>query len=965
VSKKTGEPRPTVFISYSHRDEGWKDRLETALKAAGVLNGLEIWSDCRIGVGDGWEAEILAAMDRATVAILLISDDFLASKYIREVEVPRLRKRQKAGTLRILPLFVRPSTWKNAAWLTPIQGRPKDAKPLSKCRKADADEHLSALAQEVHSYLKAPPASPLSRGREGGRRERGPGGEVQPRLDLSRLPIPGPYLIGRETELARLDAAWEDPDTRVLTLVSFGGTGKSALVTRWLERMSVAGWRGAQRVLDWSFYSQGTEDRVTSADRFLDHALGWFGDPNPKEGLARDRGLRLAELVRKETTLLVLDGVEPLQHPPNHPLAGRLKDPGLAALLKSLAASNPGLCVVTSRERIADLDAFSTTAPQEDLESLSPEAGAELLKALGVNGRGSELIAASKRFGNHALTLSLLGGYLARAYGGDLRRSKEVDLAGAAKRKGGHALRTIGTYASWLGEGPELAALRLLGLFDRPAQPRAIAALRAKPAIPGLTEPLVYLREEDWQLALFNLREQGLLLPADPHQPGTLDAHPLVRVYFQEELTTLRPQAWEAGNLRIYELLQTEAPDLPDTLEEMEPLYMAVIHGCQAGRKQEVLDEIYRRRIQRGAEFFSTVKLGAVGSDLSALCGFFDHVWDQPSTTLTLSSQAFVLNEAGVNLCALGRLAEAIQPIAASLEMYLRFKDWREAAIIASNLGELNLTLGYMSSAVLFGKQSVNLADSSGDSFWRIVTRTTLADALYQLGAWEESAKICCEADALQVNQQPYYPRLSGLRYYQFCDQLRSFEKLETGALYGFPIDAEVTRRLREACVKVRDLAEQMLKSPIAATQDILSVALESLSLGRAHWGLAMTSHGVEAEAAFGQAAKSLEYAVEGLRRTRFDYYLPSGLLARASLRQLRNDLHGAETDISEALEIAEWGLMRLLECDAHLEWAWLCRQRGDREGLKKHVTTARTLVDEMGYGRRRGEVELLEGQLR
>ena len=170
-------------------------------------------------------------------------------------------------------------------------------------------------------------------------------------------------------------------------------------------------------------------------------------------------------------------------------------------MLKGLAGGNPCLCVVTTRERIADLESFSRTAPQEDLEALSPEAGAELLKQLGVKGKDSELLAASREFGNHALTLTLLGGYLSRACGGDIRRCKEVDLAGAAGRKGGHALRVIGTYAAWLGEGPELAALRLLGLFDRPAGPKALAALRAKPAIPGLTEPLMDLGEEGWQLA--------------------------------------------------------------------------------------------------------------------------------------------------------------------------------------------------------------------------------------------------------------------------------------------------------------------------------------------------------------------------------------------------------------------------------------------------------------------------------
>ena len=87
-----------------------------------------------------------------------------------------------------------------------------------------------------------------------------------PLLDIGRLPVPGPQFVGREAELARLDAAWADPAVHVLTLVAFGGVGKSALVARWMDRMAAAGWRGAARVLDWSFYSQGMEDRVTSAE---------------------------------------------------------------------------------------------------------------------------------------------------------------------------------------------------------------------------------------------------------------------------------------------------------------------------------------------------------------------------------------------------------------------------------------------------------------------------------------------------------------------------------------------------------------------------------------------------------------------------------------------------------------------------------------------------------------------------
>ena len=78
--------------------------------------------------------------------------------------------------------------------------------------------------------------------------------------------------------------------------------GKSTLVNKWLERMEADNYRGARRVYAWSFYSQGTGERVTSADLFIAEALEWFGDPDPTEGSPWSKGERLAELVRKEKT---------------------------------------------------------------------------------------------------------------------------------------------------------------------------------------------------------------------------------------------------------------------------------------------------------------------------------------------------------------------------------------------------------------------------------------------------------------------------------------------------------------------------------------------------------------------------------------------------------------------------------------------------------------------------------------
>ncbi len=566
-------------------------------------------------------------------------------------------------------------------------------------------------------------------------------------LDLGRLPIPGPHFVGRETEIERLFKAWDDPAVHVLTLVAFGGVGKSALVTRWLDRMAADGWRGASRVLTESFYSQGMEDRVTSAEPFIDRALRFFGDPDPKAGSLHDRGARLAYLIRKDRSLLVLDGIEPLQYPPGRPeIEGRLKDPGLAALLKGLAADNPGLCVVTTRERIADLAGSQLTAPQIPLEELDPDAAVALLRQLGVDGRESELRAAAEEFKHHALTLTLLGNFLRRAHGSDVRKRREIDLQRADEKQGGHATRVIAAYARWLGEGPELVILRLLGLFDRPAEAGALKALRAAPPIPGLTEPLVDLSNEDWHLATATLRDHSLLAAVDPREPETLDAHPIVRACFADELENYRPGAWQEGNRRLYEHLRQAAPDLPDTLEAMQPLYAAVVHGCRAGRQQEALDEVYKRRIQRRNEFYSSRKLGAFGSELTALAAFFDRPWSQPSTRLTAAAQAFVLHEAALDLRALGRLAEAIEPMQAALGAAIAQEDWTHAAVGASSLSELTLTLGDVPRAVAFGEQSVELADRSGDAFERLGNRSTWADALHQAGRREESAAAFREA---------------------------------------------------------------------------------------------------------------------------------------------------------------------------------------------------------------------------
>ncbi len=307
------------------------------------------------------------------------------------------------------------------------------------------------------------------------------------RVAPSRLTHVADRLFGREAEFARLDAAWKPGSgIRVITIVAWGGTGKTSLVAKWAAKLAARDYDGAD-YFDWSFYSEGTRDQSgASADQFIQAALEFYGDSPMAHSPASawDKGARLAQLVAQRRTLLILDGLEPLQHPPG-PQAGELKDPAVTALLRGLAGNNPGLCVVTTRECVADLAQFRDfTAPEWRLERLSNVAGAAFLKNLGVKGPDDEISRLVTDVRGHALTLQLLGRFLADAHGGDIRRHKEIKFEEADREhQGRSAFKVMVAYEHWLQSAGldrqrELAVLRLTGLFDRPMPRDCLQALR-------------------------------------------------------------------------------------------------------------------------------------------------------------------------------------------------------------------------------------------------------------------------------------------------------------------------------------------------------------------------------------------------------------------------------------------------------------------------------------------------------
>jgi hypothetical protein len=113
------------------------------------------------------------------------------------------------------------------------------------------------------------------------------------KISIARLPVTGSDIFGREEDIAFLDRAWAKKDVNVVTIVAWAGVGKSTLVNHWLRRIAAKHYRSAELVFGWSFYRQGASGGTSAADEFLDAALSWFGDPDPRLGTAWENGERL------------------------------------------------------------------------------------------------------------------------------------------------------------------------------------------------------------------------------------------------------------------------------------------------------------------------------------------------------------------------------------------------------------------------------------------------------------------------------------------------------------------------------------------------------------------------------------------------------------------------------------------------------------------------------------------------
>jgi hypothetical protein len=521
---------------------------------------------------------------------------------------------------------------------------------------------------------------------------------AKPRVQRSGFPTPGD-LKGRDAELEWLDSAISDPDINVACLFGPGGVGKSSIIMHWIEKIELK----SKDYEDWevyaySFYRQGESEATATSSSFLSWLSALLEVELDANAIPAVNGETLANAIGKRKALLVLDGLEPLQHG-SEVEEGRLKDPAIGEMLKSLAENekNQGLCVITTRTFPADLDTFVAGQTDDDvtrvirkqLSKLSEEDAATIFKAYKVT---EDIDSAAEAVSRDALGLTLLANYTAIFLNGVITKAdldqfkanfqfenptgalrdanngsstefvpvqKILDLEGADDSNADKAAAdmVLFAYEQQLEKDPHLLqTLYLISLYQRPASPRAIETMR-RTAIPRLTDKICPLAEQHyWSDNVEKLREYGLLYKVNMQHPDYIDAHPRIREYFSERLRRKERQlevddssrigagrqvelnAWRAGHAQLFRYYKEKIEDAQDSYFESQTslslAYVALVHGCNAGLLRQAY-EIYYKYIRRQKEHYSWKQLGAVNEDLAALSSFYAQKWDMLAETVT------------------------------------------------------------------------------------------------------------------------------------------------------------------------------------------------------------------------------------------------------------------------------------------------------------------------------------------
>jgi hypothetical protein len=591
--------------------------------------------------------------------------------------------------------------------------------------------------------------------------------------------VPGPeqveHFTGRAEELARLDRWATDPRVALVGVTAWGGAGKTALVTRWIQE---AGGRtrrpGLRGVFGWSFYAD------PSAEHWAQGLLKWAQHDLGVQVVGAGRlAQAVLELLRAVPLLLVLDGLERVQEGPVGDGFGRLLDGTLREVLAGACQRPPeGLIVLTSRFPFADLETFDGgSARMLEVPPFTPAEGATLLAAAGGDWLPQdERRALVRAVDGHALATGVLAGLLAARPSASELATLGADLA-AATRTDARVGRVLEFYAGRLAEADRYL-LAAVSLFARPIDPGAVLAVAEHEAFGS--------RLTGWTPAMVQAAVRGRLAGmASWHPDGTVSAHPLVRDAFRP---LVMAAAETAADTVLAGMPAGIVQNRADALLVVEVIELLLDAG-----EWRAADDMYRVRSGR-PPVWQTLPAARLGQRAAAA---FVATQDRRAACATQLSQdrlSFYQNDAGLFAMNSGDLATAHEYWSMSCRYCRDAGDTVNLSIDLTNLAESLGYLGRVAAARDAATESLACAQAAGD-------RLALRDAHVYLGWLADLAGDVAEAeqqfaaaDQIEVADDYEGDHLYTLRGTMWADRLARTGR-PVAALMLANRNAEICRR--------------------------------------------------------------------------------------------------------------------------------------------------------------------------
>lgn len=878
-----------VFISYSSKDELWV--TETLLPRL-EQGGVKVCVDYR-DFKPGWTSlhNMQHAVRYSRHTLLVLTENWFGSEWTLFESILSSTKDPAGLRQRTIPLQLRKSTPPETADFVAA---------LSYVDFTRADRADIAWRMLFTALGKPPEPEPPQ--------------QPQPEQWLLAHPYPmPPNFTGRVAERTMLDH-WLNADAvhPLLSIRALGGFGKSALVWHWLTHdVSLAVW---PRVVWWSFY-----ENDASFDRFLAETLAYLsgGKLNATQCAGKNAVMKLLQMLREPSTLLVLDGFErvlrvfggldaayqgDVVNPENNdrdcisPLAEWfLYNVALQPQLRSKVLLTTRLCPRVLEARGGGLLAGCCEA---ELRQMQPADAVAFFHAQGIRGTHTEIETACAPYGYHPLSLRLLAGLVTGDFQqpGDIAAAKRLDVSGDLIQRQHHILETA--YDSL---APSRQAL--LG---------RIACFRS----PVSYETLKVLAEGSLDADLRDLVARGLL--HHDAREGRFDLHPIVRRYAYDRLAA--PDR-EAAHTRLRDYFAAvPAPDKVTRLEDLAPVIELYHHTVRAGQLDEART-LFRDRLADPLYF----QLGAYLLIIDLLRPLFPDGEDRPLRLKDESAQAWTLNTLANAYSLSGQPRRAV-PL---FEQQNVIQEKRgDKSNLATGLGAVAsvalLPIGALRAAEANLRRRLALCREIKDERIETVGHKELGRLLAYLGAYAESETEL--ATSLMMLEQQNHVQGQGVVWaYRALRELLRLRITGLSAIHNPQSALESARRALE-------LADEDAHTDSPLERDYI----------RAHWLLG-AAHRVASQ--LDEAERHLHEALERCRRINMVDHEADILIDLARLSAATGAADEAQRLAEEARLIAERSGYVLQGADAHLELARLALARHDRVSARDHAQQARTLA--------------------